>query len=87
MNKILNTLRLTLGFLLWTIAISLLLLSLSTSLRTVHASQYIWVDTPDGGYWALTTPSQTEPAINENWADQHLNDPDTGFNNLELEID
>ena len=68
---------------LTTYGITLLLLTLPP---LAHSSQYVWIDTGNGGQWVLVNPDHERPAINENWADQHLNDPDTGFNNLELEI-
>ena len=56
---------------------TLALLSTSTYAHTLS----VFVD----GQWVQMTHEHGElPGLNENWAEDHLNDPDTGFNNPEL---
>ena len=85
MKQTLNILRIISGFILWGIAILMLLLSLSTS---VHAESYwVWIDTGNGGQWVLVNPERQQKSLDEDWADHHLADPDTGFTDRDLYFD
>ena len=76
MNKLPNIL---------TILTCLLILFGSASINAADP-YYVWIDTGDGGQWVRVYPeSRQQKSINPNWADEHLRDPDTGFNDLDFE--
>ena len=61
-------------------------LLLLTSPIPALSSGYVWLDFGNGnGQWVYVPNQEPQQKdLNEDWADQHLNDPDTGFNELDF---